>query len=398
MTRLDKLVRPGCTVAFADGAGLPRGAAADELSRAAAEAGGVRLFLGWCPAPPEGLDLTAFAEVRTIMAGYALRRPVADGAVRYLPARLGTVPALLRDVIRPDVLVAPVVRVPGGWRFTMEASWLHAAVEAGAVVAGVPQHRPRTAHAGPLLDPARVVELDTGADGPATIDWGGGPSDVQSVVGERVAALVPDGGRIQFAPGGVGAAFVAALRRPVHVDTGIVTPDVLTLDRRGLLRGLPVAPYLAGGEELYDWADGRPLVHPLENTHHPGRLSSGPPLTAVNTALQIDLDGQVNVEAVGREPVAGVGGQPDYMAAAARATGGLSVIALPSRHRGRPTLVESLSTAVSTPSHDVDVVVTEHATVDLRGLDRAERRAALSKAWAGETAPAPGPGKDGTER
>ncbi|MFE2985729.1 acetyl-CoA hydrolase/transferase C-terminal domain-containing protein [Streptomyces sp. NPDC055092] len=387
MTRLDKLVRPGCTVALADGAGMPRGAVAAELSRAAAEAGGVRLFLGWCPASVEGLDLTAFADVRTVMAGYALRHPVAEGSVRYLPARLGTVPALLHDVIRPDVLVAPVVRVPGGWRFTVEASWLHAAVAAGAVVAGVPQHRPRTAHAGPLLDPARTVELDTGMDGPATVALGA-PDDVRRAIGERVAALVPDGCRIQFGPGGIGSALVAALRRPVHVDTGIATRDVLSLDRRGLLRSLPVAPYLAGDEELYDWADGRPLVHPLEYTHDPTRLSSGPPLIAVNTALQIDLDGQVNVEALGGDPVAGIGGQPDYMFAAARAAGGLSVIALPTHHRGRPTLVESLPCPASTPSHDVDVVVTEDATVDLRGLDRAERRAALNKAWAGETAPA----------
>lgn len=389
MTDLAGLVRPGCTVALADGAGMPRGVVLAELSRAAAEVGGVRLLLGWCPLQPDGLDFTAFADARTVMAGYGLRGPVTSGAVHYLPARLGAVPSLLHDVLRPDLLVAPVVPAPGGgWRFTVEASWLHAAVDAGALVAGVPQRTGLSAHAGPRLPDGRVVPLDVEPGGPGESTWAR-PDEMQNAIAERVAALVPDGARVQFAPGGIGSALVGALRRPVFVDTGIITPEVVDLQRRGLLRGSPIAPYLVGDAKLYAWADGRALVHPVEFTHDPVRLASGPPLVAVNTALQLDLDGQVNVESVGAAPVAGVGGQPDYMFAAARAVGGLSVVAVPRRFRGRPTLVERLSTAASTPAHDVDVVVTESATVDLRGLDRAQRRAALSKAWHAEVAAGP---------
>jgi acyl-CoA hydrolase len=119
----------------------------------------------------------------------------------------------------------------------------------------------------------------------------------------------------------------------------------------------------------------------LEESHHPGRLGASGPFVAVNTALQIDRTGQVNVEAVGGEPVGGVGGHPDFALAATRSLGGLSVVALPTRHAGRPTLVDRLDAPASTPRCDVDVVVTEHGAADLRGLCDAERAEALQALW-----------------
>src|SRR5690606_17731560 len=108
-----------------------------------------------------------------------------------------------------------------------------------------------------------------------------------------------------------------------------LTPAVMELERRGLLLGTPMSPYVVGTPELYAWAEGRPLLHPIEVTHDPVRLAADPPLVAVNTALQIDRDGQVNVESVRGANVAGIGGQPDYAFAAARAIGGLGVLAIP---------------------------------------------------------------------
>jgi acyl-CoA hydrolase len=191
-----------------------------------------------------------------------------------------------------------------------------------------------------------------------------------------LAPLVAESARLQVGPGPVATALLAELKVPVRIDTGMLPEAVADLARRGLLRGDPVATYLAGGPRLYDWADGRGILHPVEYTHDLGRLS-GEPLFAVNTAVGIDLDGQVNVEGTARAVLGGIGGHPDYAAAAARSVGGLSIIALPSRHRGRPTLVPSLSRPVSTPAHDVDMVVTERGAADLRGLSRPERRAAL---------------------
>ncbi|MFG3022408.1 acetyl-CoA hydrolase/transferase C-terminal domain-containing protein [Streptomyces sp. NPDC048254] len=388
MTPLAKLVRPGSTVALADGVGMPRGTVLTELTAAAARVGGVRLFLGWCPIAPDGLDPEAFGDVRAVMGGYGLRKAIDSGAIRYVPARLGTVPALLHDIVRPDLLIAPVAPVVGGsYRFTTEVSWMRAAVDAGATVAGVVQEKSPCCDAGPPLPAERVVPLDVAPGAPGRVPWPE-PSDVQLAIAERVAALIPAGARLQFGPGGIGTALLRALRRPVRIDTGIITDAVMQLERRGLLLGTPVAPYLAGSEELYAWADGQPLLHPVEFTHDPARLVAAPPLVAVNTALQIDPAGQVNVESVRGSVVAGIGGQPDYMFAAALAPGGLSVLALPTRHAGHPTLVDALAAPVSTPSHDIDIVVTENDVMDLRGLDRAQRRTALTNAWSAAPATA----------
>jgi acyl-CoA hydrolase len=167
----------------------------------------------------------------------------------------------------------------------------------------------------------------------------------------------------------------------VRVDSGLLPEQVVDLDERGLLLGEPMATYLVGTRRLYDWADERPILHPIEVTHDLGRLSHGEPFVGFNTAVEVDVAGQVNVEGTAAAIVGGIGGHADYAAAAATSTGGLSMIAVPRAHRGRSNLVRVLSRPVSTPSQDVDVVVTEQGAVDLRGMTRAERAAALLELW-----------------
>ncbi|MBA3906384.1 MAG: acetyl-CoA hydrolase, partial [Pseudonocardiales bacterium] len=170
---------------------------------------------------------------------------------------------------------------------------------------------------------------------------------------------------------------------PVRVDSGLLLEPVVDLDERGLLIDA-VGTYLVGTRRLYDWADGRGVLRPLEYTHDSNRLASSDParLIAVNTAVEIDVAGQVNVEGTADAVVGGVGGHPDYAEGGTRSRDGLSVVAVASRHRGSSTLVERLSRPVTTASHDVEVVVTERGSVDLRGLDRSERSAALRSLWA----------------
>jgi acyl-CoA hydrolase len=203
-----------------------------------------------------------------------------------------------------------------------------------------------------------------------------------------IARLVPAGARLQVGPSPIATALIGSLAVPVRLDSGLLPSGVVDLDERGLLVGTPVGSYLAGGQRLYAWADGRPLLHPLEYTHDLGRLSAEP-LFAVNTAVEIDLEGQVNVEGTAASALGGIGGHPDYAAAAARSVGGLSIVAVPTTHRGQPTLVRRLSRPVSTPAHDVDVVVTERGMADLRGLSRPERNRALARLWDGQVAPGP---------
>jgi acyl-CoA hydrolase len=374
------LVRPGSLVALGDGIGSPRAVTA-ELCEAARSAGGVRLLLGWTPVADPALDFTAFADVRTVMSGWGLRRPVEAGLVRALPVRLSAVPALLHGPLRPDLLVAAVVPRPGGgFGFGAEVSWLRAAVAAGALVAGVLAPRYPRCDAGPALPEDRLVIVGSTDDRPATLAFSA-PQPEHRTIAEHVAALVPEGARVQVGPGALGVAILDGLRRPVRIESGLLPDGVVDLDRRGMLAAEPVAAYLAGGGRLLDWADGRPVLHPVEHTHDPGRLSCGIPFVAVNTALEVDEQGQVNVEGLPGAAVGGIGGHPDYAAAGSRSIGGLSIVALPSARQGRPALVPQLSGPATTPGHDVDVLVTERGAVDLRGLDRAERAAAVRGLW-----------------
>jgi acyl-CoA hydrolase len=384
VTSLADLLPAGGRVAFGDGAGAPL-ELWDAVRRLVQEREDARLLLGWWFSPPEAVDQLPAARTRTLISGFGMRRAIDTGQVGFVPARLGTVPALLRSVLRPDVLVAALRPVPGGLAFTTETSWQRAAIDAGAKVVAVVRPDAPSCDAQCPLPAEQVHVLAESGAAPVRLD-AATPSDQQHAVAERVAALVPEGARVQVGPGGLGAAVYAAFRVPVAVDTGLVTDPVVDLDQRGLLVGQPVAPYVAGTDVLYDWAAGRVRVSGIEVTHDPGRLLRGRPLFTVNTGIEIDLDGQVNAEVAGGSWAGGVGGQPDYAAAAATSPTGLSVFALASANAGRPTLVRQLSGPVTTPGHDVEVVVTERGTADLRGLSRQERRAALARLW-GSDAP-----------
>lgn len=378
--QLADLVRPGMLVALGDGIGSPRGLFA-ELSAIANAVGGVRLLLGWMPMTVSGLDFAAFADVRTVMPGWGLRRPVEAGLVRALPVRLSAVPALLHRRLRADLLVAAVVQRPdGGFGFGSEVSWQRAAVRAGALVAGLLSAGYPRCDAGQALPGDQVVIVAETTDRPASVAFSQ-PLAEHRAIAAHVAALIPEGARLQVGPGALGVAILDAVRCPVRIDSGLLAEGLVDLDERGLLAAEPIGAYLAGGKRLLDWADGRPLLHPVEYTHDPGRLSAGGPFVAVNTALEVDEQAQVNVEALPGAAVGGLGGHPDYAAAASRQPDGLSVVALPTASHGRAGLVPALSGPVSTPGHDVDVLVTEHGAADLRGLDRAERAAAVRSLW-----------------
>jgi acyl-CoA hydrolase len=338
--RIRPHLRRGALVALADGAGAPRGLGRP-LAHAARQVGGVRLLLGWSFERPVPLDAAAFPDVRAIIGGYGLR-PGPEGLV------VGS-----------------------------EVGWAPAAVGAGATVLAEVNHGLPAASREPALRDVTVVAETHRA--PVSLPL---PvlDDASQAIGKHVAALVPPGAGVQFGPGGVGDAVLRALEVPVRVDSGIVGDAVIDLAARGLLVGTPLATYLAGTSAVYEWADRRPILARIEHTHDPSRLS-GQPLVAVNTALEVDLTGQVNVEGFGGDVVAGVGGHPDFAGAAVRSLAGLSVVALPTVRGGRRTLVERLGAPVSTSRSDVDVVVTEFGVADLRGLDDRERAAALRAVW-----------------
>jgi acyl-CoA hydrolase len=382
---LSDLVPPGGRIALGDGAGVPR-ELWEPLVALLQDRPDVQLLTSWWFTAPDGTDRLPPGQVRTLISGFGMRRAIDAGEVGFLPVRFGTLPALLRGALRPDVLLTTLSPVAGGaYAFTTEVSWQRVAIAAGASVLAVLRPAAPVCDAQEPLPAAQVRVLGESAAAPDTLG-SATPNDLQLAIADRIAGLVPDEARVQIGPGGLGVAVYGALRRPVAVDTGLITDPVVDLDRRGLLLDRPVAPYVAGTDLIYDWAPGRVQVSGVEVTHDPVRLLRGRPLVAVNTGIQIDLDGQVNAELAGTSSAGGIGGQPDYAAAAATSPTGLSIFALPSHHGGRPTLVRQLSGPVTTPGHDVDLVVTDLGVADLRGLSRPERRAALARIW-GSQAP-----------
>ncbi|MCV7280226.1 acetyl-CoA hydrolase [Mycolicibacterium flavescens] len=363
------------TVALGDGVGALRSAddgtsVCAAISALAAELGDIRLIVGWLTAPLDGLTPEAFNEVVALMPGWGVRDILTASNARFVPVRLSAIPALLRDTLRPDVLVTRLVEDHGQYFFATEVSWQRELVEAGVPVLGIVGDGPG-ADAGPPLPGVQVI----GRCGDAPLATAARAAEpVHEALAAAVLEFVPQDARLQYGPGQLGTALLDRIRQPVAVDTGLLTDAVIGLERRGLLAETPSATYLLGTEELYAWADGRPILRGIDYTHNLTRLSRGAPLIAVNTAIEIDPFGQVNVEGVGDKIVGGIGGHPDYCAAAAMSRGGLSIIAVPSSVNGRSPYVERLSRPASTPAHDVDLIVTEKGHADLRGADWDQRR------------------------
>ncbi|MCT7657118.1 acetyl-CoA hydrolase/transferase C-terminal domain-containing protein [Mycobacterium deserti] len=365
------------TVALGDGVGAPRcvedgTSICAALSAVARELGGVRLVLGWLTAPLDGIVADAFAEVVALMPGWGVRNVLSTPTARFVPTRLSGIAALLAGPLRPDVLVTRVVERNGELHFGTEVSWQREIVDAGALVLAVIDGNAPNADAGPPLDSVAVQIIGHSADGPVRHPTPA-PEPVHEALADAVLAFVPDGARLQYGPGQLGTALLTQTQRTVQIDTGLLVDAAVDLDCRGLLAATPSATYLFGTDVLYDWADGKPILRGVEYTHDVTRLSRGAPLVAVNTAIEIDPVGQVNVEGVGEKVVGGIGGHPDYCAAARISRGGLSIIAVPSTVRGRSPLVERLSRPASTPAYDVDLIVTESGHADLRGADWNQR-------------------------
>jgi acyl-CoA hydrolase len=354
-------------VAYPDGvdsARLAPAAAADLLGEPPAE-----VLLGWTPETRPWLTDHSLRG-RTTMAGYALDGAVRAGRIRYLPTRLSAVPTLVRRT-RPDVTVVAGVRRGSDLVFLGTVGWGPAAAAAArAVVVEVDEDAPDL---GTPVIPGEIAAVVARAAVSAS-PVPRVPDEVDLQIGRRVAALLPDDATIQLGPGAIAEAIVAGLERPVRIWSGLLTDAMAGLADRDLLRGAVTAGYVWGGRPIVELhRAGRLRLAPVEETHDIARVSAIPRFVACNTALEVGLDGAVNVERVGDRIVAGIGGHADYCAAATSSDGGFSVVALRSTdRRGRSTIVPRVD-VVSTPRSDVGLVVTEHGVADLRDADDAQR-------------------------
>ena len=327
------------------------------------------VLLGWVVREPAWLA-TCDLRVSTFLTGQGTRAAVAAGKVTAFPARLSAIPGLLGGRMRPDVLVVGAHETRSGFRLAHGPGFAAAALlQARSVV--IERWPGEPLDGAPLIsrDVAEVIDRVDPPDPPPDNE----PSAAHERIGELVAGLIPDGATVQWGPGVVGASVIASLRRPVRVRSGLVTDELVSLDRAGLLEAPAEAAYLWGTAALRRMAgEGRLRLCGVEHTHDLTGISAIERFVAINTALQVGLDGASNVETVGGRVVSGAGGHPDFAAGASRSPGGLSIVALPATAGDRSSIVRSPD-CVSTPRSDVDVLVTEFGVADLRGVDEAER-------------------------
>jgi hypothetical protein len=380
---LAQTLRPGMTVALGDGVGALRtlddgSQVAAVISAASRESGRVRLVLGWLAAPPDGLEPDAFGDIVALMPGWGVRDVLRAPTARFLPTSVAAMPTLLSGPLRPDLLITRLAARDGALRFSTEVSWQRQLIDAGVPTLAIVDESAPAADAGKPLSDSDVRVVGRTSDGPLQLP-AKPPEPIHEALADMVLKLVPDGARLQYGPGQLGTALLSRTTKPLHIDTGLLTDAVVDLDRRGLLVGTPSATYLLGSEALYRWADGRPILRGIDHTHDYSRLSRGEPFVAVNTAIEIDPYGQVNVEGVGDKVVGGIGGHPDYSRAARMSPRGLSIIAVPSKVGGRNVLVEQLTRPASTSAHDIDVIVTENGHVDLRCADWSQRQKLITE-------------------
>ncbi|MEJ2865595.1 acetyl-CoA hydrolase/transferase family protein [Actinomycetospora flava] len=209
------------------------------------------------------------------------------------------------------------------------------------------------------------------------------PDAVDAAIAGHVAALVEDGDTVQIGVGALPTAILAGLagHRDLGFHAGMLTDGVRRLVEQGVITGarkeidagLLVTGTVIGGADLYARVPDLPVVvRPASYTHDPGVLARLRRLVAINSALEVDLTGQVGAESVGGRRLGAIGGQADFSGAAAR-TGARSVIALRSTAGARSTIVRALTGPVTTARGDVDAVVTEHGVAHLRGCPESER-------------------------
>jgi len=331
----------------------------------------------------------------SLFTGGPLRAAIAEGRADFLPVFLSDIPALFTTRrIRLDAALVQLSPPDRHGLCTLGTS-VDAAVAAVAaakvVIAEINQRMPRT-HGNTVVPLERVTAF-VHTDRPLHEQPAAPRTDEDARIAEHVAGLVDDGATLQMGIGAIPDAVLARLheRRDLGIHTEMFSDSVLDLVAAGAVtnrkksvhRGRIVTSFVAGTRRLYDFVDDNPLVefHPCDRTNDTALIRLNPRVTAINSALQIDLTGQVCADSLGHRIFSGIGGQMDFVRAAALSRGGKAIIALPATaakgtvSRIAPVLSEGAG-VVTTRGH-VHWIVTEYGAVNLHGLTLRERGEAL---------------------
>ncbi|MWV29302.1 acetyl-CoA hydrolase/transferase family protein [Aurantiacibacter rhizosphaerae] len=301
-----------------------------------------------------------------------------------LPISYGQFTRLLRDSFPIDTAVVQLSPPDADGRCSlgpMVEFALLAARNANRVIGVLNNRTPRLPGTPTLWasDLNEVVEADT-----ALPNYAVEPDDVARRIANLVLDIIPPRPTIQLGLGKIPNALTQGLStlRDLTFHSGMLSDGIMQLQNAGAL--LPGATHsttaLLGSDGFYEWAQEQPEIRiaGCDEIHSARILGGYERLVAINSALEVDLNGQCDLEHAGGRAISGPGGAPDFARSAALSEGGCSIIALPASVKDASRIVPRLSSGVASLGRsDVDVVVTEHGLADLRGLDTPARRKAL---------------------
>lgn len=331
----------------------------------------------------------------SLFTGPALRAPIAEGRADFMPVFLSDIPGLFRSGRVPLDAVLCQVSPPdkhGMCSLGTSVDATKGATEhARLIIAEINERMPRT-H-GHSCVPLERIDAFIATDRALHQHPPSAETDVEVRIGQAIAELVEDGATLQM---GIGAIPDAVLRRlgdkvDLGVHTEMFSDGVLDLIEGGVITnrhkvvhpGRTTSSFVMGTDRLYTFVDDNLSVelHPCDRTNDVDLIGRNPKVVAINSAIEVDLSGQVCADSIGHRIYSGIGGQMDFIQGAARSKGGRPIIALPSTAKDGAisricvTLKEGAG-VVTTRGH-VHWVVTEYGAVNLHGMTLRERAAAL---------------------
>ena len=333
-------------------------------------------------------------KITNFFVGANTRRHLNQDNVEYLPCFLSEIPQLFRSGVKKPNVAMITVSPPDSHGFCSMGTSLDVA-RAGAdtadiIIAEINYKMPRV-HGDTFIHINRFdayVEVDR----PLPVHPVVPPSETEIAIGRKVAGLIEDGATLQVGIGAIPNCVLSELKDHKHlgVHTEMWSNGMLELikcgavdnSRKKIHPGISVSTFLNGDQELFDFVNNNPSVMQLEASfvNDPSIIKQNPKVTAINSAVEIDLTGQVCADSVGSRVISGVGGQMDFIRGASLSPGGLPIIAMTSRSKkGFPKIVSQLKPGagvVTTRAH-VHYVITEYGAVNLAGLNLTERAKAL---------------------
>lgn len=342
------------------------------------------------PAPYADPQFADSFRVTCLFIGSNMRKAVQEGRADYAPVFLSEIPHLFRSKTIPVDVALINVSPPDKHGFCSLGVTVEAAHEAlhsaRIVIAQINPRMPRT-HGDALIHQSKLTFM-VEVDEPIFEVQPPVLGDVEVAIGKHVASLVEDGATLQMGIGAIPDAVLHQLHshKNLGIHTEMFSDGLIPLIERDIVNGSEktihphkiVATFVMGSKRVYDFIDDNPMVSMLDVAYvnNPANIQRNPKMTAINSAIEVDVTGQVCADSIGPAPYSGVGGQVDFMRGAARAEGGKPIIALPSRTSSGisriTTLLKPGAGVVSTRAH-AHYLVTEYGIAYLHGKSLRER-------------------------